>query len=263
MTTSDQGTRPHHKVALVTGGAKRLGKAIALALADAGWDIAIHYGSSAQEAEETCADVRARGRRAIAIACDLADEAAVRRLLPSVIEQLGAVTCVVNNASLFEYDCAAGFSQQNLTRHMLVNLAAPILLAKALHAATADGDMSVVINLLDQKLYNMNPDFLSYTMSKASLSCATVMLAQELAPKVRVVGVAPGLTLISHIQTQHQFEAARAISPLGESSRPEEVAATVVFVAGNRGITGSNIVVDAGQHLIPLSRDFSLIHQKN
>lgn len=250
------------KVALVTGGARRIGRAIALALADAGWDIAVHFGASQAEAEATCADIRAGGRRAIAIQCDLEVDAQVRALLPAAANALGRVTCVVNNASLFDFDCAADFTQARLDAHMHVNLAAPVILANALHASTPDGAQAVVINLLDQKLYNLNPDFLSYTLSKAALSSATTMLAQALAPKVRVVGIAPGLTMISHIQSEDEFMAARTISPLGESSRPDEVAKSVVFAADNRALTGSTILVDAGQHLVPLARDFSLIHRK-
>lgn len=253
---------PLRKVALVTGGAKRIGREIALALAAAGWDIAVHYRTSSEDAEKTAADINAIGRRAIAIACELSDEVAVRNLLPQVALLLGPVSCVVNNASLFDYDGAADFTYARMDAHMHANLAAPVLLAQALHLATPAGSQSVVINLLDQKLYNLNPDFLSYTLSKAALQSATTMLAQALAPSVRVVGVAPGLTMISHIQSDDEFTAAHALSPLGESSRPEEVAKAVVFAADNRAITGSTLLIDAGQHLLALPRDFSLLHRK-
>jgi len=249
------------RIALVTGAAKRLGRVIALELARAGWDIVVHYGASHQEAERTVDDIRALGRRAAALQCDLSDEAAVRELLPNANELLGPVSCIVNNASLFDYDAAADLTHARLDRHMHINLAAPVMLASALHAATQADRQAVVINLLDQKLYNLNPDFLSYTLSKAALNSATVMLAQALAPRVRVVGVAPGLTLISHLQTEEQFSATRAISPLGESSRPDEVAKTVVFAAENRAMTGTTLLVDGGQHLMHMSRDFSLINR--
>ncbi len=254
---------PPPKVALVTGGAKRIGRAIGLALAAAGWDIAVHFRSSPDEAEATVREVQALGRRAIAIDCDLSDEAGVRALLGRVESRLGRVTCVVNNASLFDYDAAADFTYARLDAHMHANVAAPILLSQALYQMTPEGEQAVVINLLDQKLYNMNPDFLSYTLSKASLQSATTMLAQALAPKVRIVGIAPGLTMISHIQSDADFEATHALSPLGESSRPDEVANAVVFAAGNRAVTGSTILVDAGQHLMPLPRDFSLINRNS
>jgi len=247
------------KVVLVTGAAKRIGRSIALAFAKRGWDVAVHYGLSTDEAHATVRDIEALGQRAIAVQCDLADEAAVKELLPKTIRELGPVSCVVNNASLFDHDSAASFSVAQLNTHMHTNLAAPVLLAQALYDATPDGAQAVVVNLLDQKLFNLNPDFLSYTLSKAALHTATTMLAQALAPKVRVVGVAPGLTMVSHMQSEDEFAATHTLSPLGESSRPEDVAGAVIFVTENRAITGSTILVDAGQHLQPLSRDFSFI----
>ncbi|WP_050476276.1 SDR family oxidoreductase [Herbaspirillum rhizosphaerae] len=246
------------KIALVTGAAKRIGRTIALALADDGWDIAVHYGRSEREAQEVVAEIHHRGRRAIAVQCDLMDEQAVQGLFTNA-SALGPVSCVINSAALFEHDVASDFSWQKLDAHMHTNLAAPLLLARALHAATPVGACSVVINLLDQKLYNPNPDFLSYTLSKAALHSATTLLAQAFAPKVRVVGVALGLTMISHMQSDEQFAATHSLSPLGESSRPEEVADAVLFAVKNRALTGSTILVDAGQHLMPMSRDFSFI----
>ena len=243
------------QAALVTGAGRRIGRAIALGLAQAGWDVAIHFRSSRADAEETAAAIRALGRRAALLECDLADETAVRGLLARAVEALGAIGCVVNNASLFEYDSAADFSPALLATHMQANVSAPILLAQALHAATpADGE-AVVINLLDQKLANLNPDFLSYTLSKAALHTATTMLAQALAPRVRVVGVAPGLTMLSGDQSQSGFESAHQATPLGRSSTPQDVADAVCYLAGARAITGTTLFVDGGQHLMPLPRD--------
>lgn len=256
MTTS------FRKVALVTGSARRIGKEIALALAAEGWDIVVHYGLSAADAADTVAAIEALGQRAWSIQCDLADETAVRALLPGAVALCGAgsrISCLVNNAALFDYDGAADFSVAKLDRHMHTNLAAPILLTQALHAATAEGMQAVSINLLDQKLFNLNPDFLSYTLSKSALRDAIPMLAMALAPKVRVVGIAPGLTLISHLQSIEEFDAAHTLSPLGQSSQPGEVAAAVVFAASNRAFNGATMLIDAGQHLLPLSRDFSFI----
>jgi len=138
---------------------------------------------------------------------------------------------------------------------MQANVAAPILLAQALHAATPAGSQAVVINLLDQKLYNLNPDFLSYTLSKAALQTATTMLAQALAPTVRVVGVAPGLTLVSGAQTEAGFSKAHQATPLGRSSSPQDIVDAVCYLASAGGITGTTLVVDGGQHLMPLPRD--------
>ena len=252
-------TTGNSKVALVTGAAKRLGRGIALALAQRGWDVAVHYGRSADEAMATVREIEQLGRRAAALQCDLADEQAVNGLLGRAEEALGRVTCVVNNASLFESDTAADFRFANLDRHMHANLGAPLVLARALHAATPEGAQSVVVNLLDQKLFNLNPDFLSYTLSKAGLHTATTVLAQALAPTVRVVGVAPGLTLVSGDQTEEGFAKAYKMTPLGRSSTPEDVASAVCFAAENQSMTGTTLLVDGGQHLIPLQRDVMFV----
>ncbi|TFW07771.1 SDR family oxidoreductase [Oxalobacteraceae bacterium OM1] len=248
------------KAALVTGAGKRIGRVIALALAQRGWDVAVHYNRSRDEALATVSEIEALGRRAVAVPCELADEAAVRELLPQAAQALGArIGCVVNNASLFAQDGAATLSYASLDAHMHANLAAPILLAHALHAATPDGAQSVVVNLLDQKLFNLNPDFLSYTLSKAALHTATTMLAQELAPKLRVVGVAPGITMVSGEQSPEAFAKAHRVTPLGRSSTPEDVASAVCFAAENGSLTGTTLLVDGGQHLIPLQRDVMFI----
>lgn len=248
------------RVALVTGAARRIGRVIALGLARQGWDIALHYHASEQDAAATAAEIEALGRKVLMLQCDLADAAAVSGLLRRA-SALGPVGCVVNNASMFEHDSAAAFDPAALDAHMRVNLSAPLLLARALHAATPDGGQAVVINLLDQKLYNLNPDFLSYTLSKAALQCATTMLAQALAPKLRVVGVAPGLTMQSGDQSAAGFANAHGVTPLGKSSTPEDVAAAVCYVASAGAITGTTLLVDGGQHLIPLPRDVMFLAQ--
>jgi len=250
-----QHTSSSPRVALVTGAGKRLGRAIALGLAGAGWDVAVHYRHSQREAADTVAAIAALGRRAVALGCDLDDEAAVRALLGRASAALGPVGCVVNSASQFEYDSAADFAPALLAAHMQANVAAPILLAQALHAATPAGSQAVVINLLDQKLANLNPDYLSYTLSKAALQTATTMLAQALAPTVRVAGVAPGLTMVSGDQSEAGFAKAHQATPLGHSSRPDDIADAVVYLAGARAVTGTILLVDGGQHLMPLPRD--------
>jgi NAD(P)-dependent dehydrogenase (short-subunit alcohol dehydrogenase family) len=254
--------RQRSGVALVTGGAQRIGRAIALALAEDGWDVAVHYGRSAAEAAETVRAIEALGRRAAALGCDLADAAAVRMLPARCAQALGALTCVVNNASLFEYDSAADFSPELLARANAINVAAPVLLAQALAAQLPAGRQGVVINLLDQKLFNPNPDFLSYTMSKAALKEATVLLARALAPRVRVVGIAPGITLPSGDQSDAGFAAAHTKTPLGRSSSREDIAQAVVFVVHAAAITGTTLLVDGGQHLVPSDRDVMFLTEK-
>ena len=248
------------RTVLVTGSAKRLGRDIALGLARAGWQIAVHYRGSASEAAQTVADCQALGVQAHAFAADLADEAATRDLLAQTVAHFGALDAVVNSAAVFEYDNAQSFGHASLDQHLRTNTAAPILLAQALHAhVSARGARGVVVNLLDQKLWNQNPDFLSYTLSKAALEAATTMLAMALAPTVRVAGVAPGLTLTSPMLSDDKFEALHKLSPLGRSSTPQDVAHAVQFVLENPSITGTTVVVDGGQHLMKFDRDFSLM----
>ncbi|TSE34352.1 SDR family oxidoreductase [Tepidimonas charontis] len=250
---------------LVTGAGKRLGREIALTLAGAGWNVAVHYRHSAADAQQTAADcARACGRAdgAATFCADLDDEASVRALLPAVLRHFGRVDAVINSASRFEYDDAAHFTYAQLDAHMRSNTAAAIVLAQQLHAhlcAQRVAHLGVVVNLLDQKLWNPNPDFLSYTLSKAALEAATTLLAQALAPRVRVVGVAPGLTLTSPYLSADQFAALHRQSPLGRSSTPEEVADAVAFAVRNRALTGTTLLVDGGQHLMRFERDFSMM----
>ena len=241
--------------ALVTGAAKRLGAVIAVALAEDGWDVAVHYAHSADAAEATVAAIRRIGRRAMAFDADLSDEDAARGLMKRVADGLAAPLCLVNSASLFEPDDATTFDYRHAESHMRVNLAAPVVLAQTMHKGLRAKQRGVVINLLDQKLFNPNPDFLSYTLSKAALQSATTLLAQALAPKLRVVGIAPGITLPSGDQTKREFAKAHTMTPLGRSSTPADIASAVCFLAGASAITGSTLLVDGGQHLVPSERD--------
>ena len=254
---------PHNPtvpVVLVTGAAKRLGREIALALAAGGWQVAVHYRSSEADAIKTVAECAGISGAAAAFHADLADEASVRGLLPQVVRHFGRVDAVVNSASTFEHDSAASFSFAALDRHLHSNTGAAIVLAHALHEHLAGRNANgAVVNLLDQKLWNQNPDFFSYTLSKAALEAAGTMLALALAPRVRVVGVAPGLTLTSHLLDDDQFEALHRLSPLGRSSTAADVAATVKFALDNASITGTTLLVDGGQHLMKFERDFSLM----
>jgi len=248
------------RTVLVTGSAKRLGREIALTLAAAGWQVAVHYRNSAGDAAKTVADCARLTAGASAFQADLEDETAVRGLLPRVIAHFGRVDAVVNNASTFEHDSAASFSFAMMEKHWRSNTGAAILLAQALHEhVTSRDDAGVVVNLLDQKLWNQNPDFFSYTLSKAALEAANTMLAMALAPQVRVVGVAPGLTLTSHLLTQEEFEALHKLAPLGRSSTPQDVALAVKFALENPSITGTTLLVDGGQHLMKFARDFSMM----
>ena len=247
--------RPHRPVALVTGGARRLGRDIALELAAHGWDVALHYRSSAAQAEATLQELRTLGANAQAFAADLADEAACRALVPAVHAHFGRLQAVVNNAALFEHDDVHSFSAALMDKHWRSNVAPAVLLAQALHARLAEGQTGCVINLLDQKLWNPNPDYLSYTLSKAALEAANTLLAQALAPRVRVCGVAPGVTLPSGPMDPAGFEQAHLRTPLQRSSSAEDIARAVRFLLESPAITGTTLLVDGGQHLSHQARD--------
>jgi NAD(P)-dependent dehydrogenase (short-subunit alcohol dehydrogenase family) len=254
---------------LVTGAAKRLGREIALALAASGWRVAVHYRDSVEDATKTVADCARLTRGAAAFRCNLGNETAVRNLLPTVVSQMGQVDALVNSASTFEHDTPQTFSFAAMEKHLRSNAGAAVLLSQALHAhmverfPQADGvaatTTGAIVNLLDQKLWNQNPDFFSYTLSKAALEAATTMLAMSLSPRLRVVGVAPGLTLTSHLLDDSKFAALHKLSPLGRSSTAQDVASTVLFALQNQSITGTTLLVDGGQHLMRFERDFSLM----
>ena len=249
-------------VALITGAAQRLGRHIAKLLAANGWNIALHYRSSAADAAQAITELSELGGQHHAIQADLSQEAACRQLFDTALKHFGRVDAVINNAALFEYDDIDSFNAGNLQAHIMPNLAAPVLLAQALHQhwlKQPAGTTGVVINLLDQKLSNPNPDFLSYSLSKAALKTATVMLAKALAPHVRVVGVSPGLTLPSHMQTEEAFQKTHRLAPLGHSSRPDDIAQAILFILNSPCITGVDLPVDGGQHLVGMARDFSLM----
>ena len=256
------------RVALVTGAARRLGREIALDLAAHGFDIAVHYRGEPDEAHETVAEVQALGADALSFHADLSDEAACRALLPQVIAHFGRVDAVVNNAAMFEYDTPASFSHAAMDLHWKANTAPAILLAQALHdhhvgQRSAHDPTACVVNLIDQKLWNPNPDYFSYTLSKAALEAATVMLAQALAPRVRVCGVAPGVTMASGPMTAAEFEQAHRLTPLQRSSTPADIARTVRFLIDSPAITGTTLLVDGGQHLQGQPRDVMFLAQQH
>ncbi|MDO9316012.1 MAG: SDR family oxidoreductase [Burkholderiaceae bacterium] len=267
-TASRESHAAARRVALVTGSARRLGREIALDLARHGFDIAVHYRGEPEEAHDTVAELQALGGAAHAFHADLSDETACRALLPQVVAHFGRVDAVVNNAAMFEYDAPASFSHAAMDLHWKANTAPAILLAQALHDhhlehRHAHEPTACVINLIDQKLWNPNPDYFSYTLSKAALEAATVMLAQALAPRVRVCGVAPGVTMLSGPMTAAEFEKAHTLTPLQRSSTPADIARTVRFLIESPAITGTTLLVDGGQHLQSQPRDVMFLAQQN
>ena len=249
-------------VVLVTGAARRLGRAIALELGGHGYDVAVHCRASRADAEAVVAELVAAGADAAAFQADLAREEECRRLVPAVVERFRRLDAVVNNASTFEYDGVETFTYAAMDRHWRSNTAPAIVLARALHAQLKGcAEIGCVVNLLDQKLWNPNPDHLSYTLSKAALQAATVALAQALAPQVRVCGVAPGVTLPSGPMTEAEFAAAHRLTPLERSSTPADIASAVRFLLGAPAITGTTLLVDGGQHLGAQPRDVQFLQR--
>ena len=233
--------------ALVTGAGRRIGRAIALRLAEAGFDIAVHYRSDPAAADEVVRAVQAMGRQAVALAADLTDEAAARQLVAQASSALGPVTALVNSASAFEDDRAGALGRETWDLHIETNLRAPLVLAEAFAAQAPDG--SVVINLLDPRVWKPTPQFFSYALSKSALWTATRMLAQAWAPRIRVNGVGPGPTLASIHQDDAAFAAEAAGTLMGRPVEPSEIADAVAWLVDARSVTGQMIAVDSGQHL--------------
>jgi len=237
------------RAALVTGGAKRVGLAITRALVQAGYAVAVHANTSHAEADAVCAEIRGNGGRAAAVQADLTDHMQVLKLVPAATAVLGPLTLLVNNASMFEADDIASLDRDLFERHMAVHVRAPLFLAQAFAAQARGNADASIVNMLDQRVLKPTPLFLSYALSKSGLYAATTMLAQALAPKVRVNGVAPGPTLPSRRQSPEEFARQSARLPLGHGTTPEQVAQAVLFLAGAVSVTGQVIAVDGGQHV--------------
>ncbi len=237
------------RVALVTGGAQRLGRAIALALADAGFDLAVHCHSSADAAEQTATAIRARGRRAVVLTADLTDEAAARGLLAATTTVLGPVGVLVNNASTFERDEWHDATRASWDRHIETNLRAPFVLMQAFALALPAAAEGVVINMLDQRVWSLTPHFVSYTVSKAGLWTLTRSMALALAPRIRVNAIGPGPALASSRQTAAQFARQSELTPLGRGTGPDEVARAALAILALPAMTGQMLALDGGQHL--------------
>jgi NAD(P)-dependent dehydrogenase (short-subunit alcohol dehydrogenase family) len=241
--------------ALVTGAGARLGATLARRLAADGWAVAIHYRHSAAGAEAVANEIKAAGGRAVTVGADLGTLDSFADMFGKANAGWGFCSLLVNSASAFEYDDISNISRKNLEDLFAVNLHAPMLLARDFGKQLREGSKGLIVNILDQKVFNLNPDFLSYTLTKSALEAATRLLAQAMAPRVRVVGIAPGLTLRSGDQTDEGFEKSHAATPLGFGSTPEDIAETLIYLTKVPSITGTSIIVDGGQHLEARSHD--------
>jgi NAD(P)-dependent dehydrogenase (short-subunit alcohol dehydrogenase family) len=241
---------------LVTGGAKRVGRKLVERLSAAGHGVVIHANTNAAEADALCETLRRTNPDTWTIKADLADHAAACALVGQASQLAGGtLSGLINSASLFEYDTPGAMDPAMFDRTMAVNLRAPALLSERFAAQAAPGRDNCIVNILDQKLWNMNPDFYSYTMSKAGLLAATDMMARAFAPAVRVNAIAPGLLLPSHDQTQAEFEAVASRNPMGRPIDLDDIVSAVEFLLANASLTGQVIHVDNGQRLAASARD--------
>lgn len=244
--------------ALITGAARRLGRAMALELAAHGHDIAVHYNGSADAAEDTCAEIRALGVKAVPLQADLLDEDAVATLLPRAADALGPVDILVNNASIFEHDTIETATRSNWDRHIGSNLRAPFILTQALAAQLPDPDMDennepvargLVINMVDQRVHKLTPEFMTYTIAKMGLWAFTRTAAQALAPKARVNAIGPGPTMQGGRQSAEHFAKQRAATILERGADPQAICEALRYFLTAKSVTGQLICVDGGQHL--------------
>lgn len=237
------------KAALVTGAGRRIGRAIALRLAADGWAVAVHYRSARTDAEMLAGEIDAFGGRAVALAADLTRESDVAELVARAAADLGPLGCLVNNASIFENDLALTVTRESWDRHIETNLRAPFVLMQEFARRLPETAAGAIINILDQRVWNLTPYFISYTLSKAGLWALTQSMALALAPRIRVNGIGPGPSLPNARQTQEQFERQAEAVPLRHGAGPEEIGRAVVAILALPALTGQMLALDGGQHM--------------
>jgi NAD(P)-dependent dehydrogenase (short-subunit alcohol dehydrogenase family) len=240
---------PVPRAALVTGAAQRIGRAIALALAADGWAVAVHHHSSRDEASALVAEIAAAGGKAAALAADLTREREVEGLVAAAAAALGPLGCLVNNASVFERDEALSATRASWDAHLETNLRAPFVLMQQFARALPPENAGAIVNILDERVWNLTPHFVSYTLSKAGLWSLTQVMALALAPRIRVNGIGPGPALPSPRQSESEFRRQWQAMPLQRGTTPEEIAAAVRFLLAAPAMTGQMLALDGGQHL--------------
>jgi len=258
MTAS---TFPGH--ILITGAGKRMGRALAISFGALGWYVTVHYNTSKDEADETLRDLRAAGGDGKVLQHDLSQFAGIEPLMDAAEDDAPPLTALINNASMFEYDEAWSAEAATLEKHFHVNAVAPILLsrlfAEKLRAAGRDG---VIVNMLDNKVFAPNPDYFSYSVSKYGLLGATELMAMAFGPHVRVCAIAPGVTFVSGVQSDADYEQTKAINPLGRAVEVEDICAAARFIVQSRIINGEIITIDGGQKLLKLERDVAFMTER-
>lgn len=242
--------RDRKGAALVTGSAKRIGRQIALDLAADGFDIAVHCNTSIDEANAVARKIAAMGRWATVVRGDLSDASVADRLMAEAAKALDGITCLINNASVFEPDEVGRISQASWAQHLDTNLRAPVFLSQAFARQLPEGAEGNIISIIDQRVWKLNPKFFSYTMSKSALWTATRTLAQSLAPRIRVNAIGPGPALPSARMDQQEFEKQSRLTLLGRGTSPAEISSAVKFILSQPALTGQMIALDGGQHLV-------------
>lgn len=237
------------KAALVTGAGKRIGRAIALDLAARGWAVGVHYRTSREDADSVVGHIVAQGGIAVPLQADLNRETDMQALVPDAVRKLGMLTLLVNNASCFERDEVEDVTRESWDRHMEANLRAPFVLSQAFAAQLPPEGTGLIVNMLDQRVWNLTPHFISYTLSKAGLWTLTRTMAMALAPRIRVNGIGPGPTLRNVRQSEVEFAAQRDSTPLQRGATPEEICAALQFLIDAPAVTGQMIALDGGEHL--------------
>ena len=247
--------------ALVTGSAKRIGRQIALDLAADGWDVAVHCNASLTDAEAVAAAIRAMGRAATIVRGDLSASDVPERLMSEAAKALGGITCLVNNASVFEPDEVGGITPGSWAQHLDTNLRAPVFLSQAFARQLPDAASGNIISIIDQRVWKLNPKFFSYTTSKSALWTATRTLAQALAPRIRVNAIGPGPALPSVRMDEEEFAKQSRLTLLGRGTSPAEISSAVKFILSQPALTGQMIVLDGGQHLVWQTPDVTEVNE--
>ena len=243
---------------LITGAGKRIGAGLSKALAEAGWHVVLHYNQAAKEAHTLCETLAAAGKSVETAQADLAKPSDIDQLMARV-SLSGPLDAIINNASLFAYDDSDTVSAAEIGRHMAVNVTAPALLIRALHDQMPEGRQGAVINMLDAKLFGINPDYFSYTLSKSACYTLTQIAAQAYAPRLRVNGIAPGIVLPSGDQTEEEFQLSHKRNLLGQGALIKEIVAAMHLLLDTSSITGEVIILDGGAHLQPPARDVAFL----
>jgi NAD(P)-dependent dehydrogenase (short-subunit alcohol dehydrogenase family) len=247
--------------ALITGAARRIGKHMALDLASKGWAVGVHYNTSEEQADEVVSKIKAGGGRAVAVQGDLSNIDAPSQIMARTADALGPVTCLVNNASRFDPDEADTVTPQGWDRHLDTNLRAPVFLSQSFAAQVPDGVDGNIVNIIDQRVWKLNPTFFSYTASKSALWTVTRTLAQSLAPRIRVNAIGPGPALPNARMNEEDFAKQSRLTLLQRGTSPEEISSALSFILSASALTGQMIVLDGGQHLVWQTPDVTDVNE--